>query len=255
MFSLACIGKLKLFRRPCANGACRGILCGVLPLASPNPSAHAAARPAGSLPAEAVFPPGTKLPEICAHCWIVDNRTPPAERVRILDDIAVKASRNPLIVALAQDVAARIPMPEGPHDHAAMLAQGVLDRLPLLVEYRPDPNGYEVFQTVEWTFGGGADGSLGTPVSPITGKPKSVGDCEDLATAYAALMLALGVPARVKWWDQPQAQLNHVSALVQLQPGGQWLPAETTIPGSRIGEDPYQALARHRGGLESRVFG
>lgn len=221
----------------------------------PSLRPFAATKPAGRLPAEAVFPPGTSLPEICAHCWIVDNSTPPSERVRILDEIAAQASRNPLIVALAQDVASRIPMPDGPHDHAAMLAQGVLDLLPSLVEYRPDPNGYEVFQTVEWTFGGGADGSLGTEVSPITGKPKGVGDCEDLATAYAALMLALGVPSRVKWWDQPSAQLNHVSALVQLQPGGQWLPAETTIPGARLGEDPYQALARSRSGLESRVFG
>lgn len=71
---------------------------------------------------------------------------------------------------------------------------------------------------------------------------------------FAALAMAAAsltgrpLAARVEWLSQPGKPQNHVAATAR---GADGVPlwAETTLPGSRIGEHPYEALAR-LGGAE-----
>jgi hypothetical protein len=141
------------------------------------------------------------------------------------------------------------------------IAQALLDGVFALVEYAPD-------QHPELDFYAFSEDTLapkaGNPVSPLTGKPKGAGDCEDTSLLFAAMALAvplLGGPmmaGAVEWMPQDGLPQNHVTSIVlapspvfwnQTTKGGPyawspWAWAETTIPGARIGEHPYSALAR-----------
>ncbi len=68
------------------------------------------------------------------------------------------------------------------------------------------------------------------------------GDCEDLDTLLGAAMLILNVPANLVYLEQPGAPQDHMTVTVEVR--GQFCYAETTIPGARLCEDPYAAVAR-----------
>lgn len=68
------------------------------------------------------------------------------------------------------------------------------------------------------------------------------GNCEDLTVALVALCKNLGLEARCVWIDQPGHALNHVAG--QIKVNGEWLWADPSIDGARLGESSYEALAR-----------
>jgi len=151
------------------------------------------------------------------------------------------------LTAMLGERLGRVPTPEE-------LVQWLGDAVHLLVDYAPDPAGEEVLQTVLWTLGGEG----GRTVSPITNAPKGGGDCEDLASLLVALCMVVGLRARVVWMEQPGSPLNHVSAQVCVDPSRGddcWLWLDATLPGARLGENPYDALARLGPDFRSRVYG
>lgn len=169
----------------------------------------------------------------------------PDDRKAILDEMASEGAHAPkvqwivrgVIAGLAQHLR-RMPTPRE-------IAQSLLDALYELVEYRNDPaSDQDFYQPVCITL----RPVPGNPISPITGRPKGIGDCEDTSVLYAALVNAVplvsGIPmaGRVEWLSQPDSPQNHVAASVTLPSGQAWV--ETTLPGARIGEHPYDALAR-----------
>jgi hypothetical protein len=136
--------------------------------------------------------------------------------------------------------------------------QAILDALPMLVQYTPDPQGREVFSRVQETLAP----VPGTALSPLTGNAKGRDDCEGMATLFSALARAAGLSARPVWIDQEHkgAPLNHVAAVacglgdhapagavlgsVRFAPAGcAWV--EATVPGAIVGESPPEAVARH----------
>lgn len=176
--------------------------------------------------------------------------TLPSEREQMLDQIAAAASRDPRVKAVADGLYAMLAARLGRAPRRPELLQWLMDSVHLLADYAPDPPGEEMFQSVQWTIGGGC----GAGLSPITGRQKGCADCEDQATLLVALCLALGIRARVKWIDQEGSPLNHVSAMAELD-GGTWVCTDATIPGARPGETPNQALDRVGPGFRSRIFG
>ena len=169
----------------------------------------------------------------------------PDDRKAILDEMAAEGAHAPkvqwivrgVIAGLAQHLR-RMPTPQE-------IAQSLLDALYELVEYRNDPaSDQDFYQPVLITL----RPVPGNPISPITGQPKGIGDCEDTSVLYAAFANAVplvsGIPmsGRVEWLSQPDSPQNHVAASVTLPSGRAW--AETTIAGARIGEHPYAVLAR-----------
>ena len=79
-------------------------------------------------------------------------------------------------------------------------------------------------------------------MSPLTGKPKGKGDCEDMAVLFVAMTRSLGMSSSVVWVSQPDEVSSHVAASLSVDGVSEWV--ETTIPGARIGEAPYSAAAR-----------
>jgi len=169
----------------------------------------------------------------------------PDDRKAILNELAVEGAHSPKVQWVARGVIAglaqryhRTPTPQE-------IAQGLLDALYALVEYRNDPASDEDFYQPTWIT---LRPVPGNPLSPLTGQPKGIGDCEDTSVLYAALANAVplvsGIPmsGRVEWLSQPDSPQNHVAASVTLPSGQAWV--ETTLPGARIGEHPYDALAR-----------
>ena len=185
----------------------------------------------------------------CPACFSVAATTPPSRRVVMLDNLAATAASDPRVQSVARYLYDQLAARLGRGPTAAETAQWLMDALHLLCDYAPDPPGEEVFQSVEWTL----SGACSPDISPITDRPKGCGDCEDLASCFVALCMCLGLRARVRWWDQPGQALNHVSAQVAID--GTWTDAETTIPGARLGESPYAALARVGPSFRTRIFG
>jgi hypothetical protein len=184
---------------------------------------------------------------------------PPEERKSILNAMARDASRSEAVESLARFVVDTLRRqgrwtPES-------IAQGIIEVVPMVVEYHPDEQSHlDFYQPVALTIRPHA----GNPVSPLTGRPKGRGDCEDMAVVFAAIALAVphvGGPqmgGEVEWMPQDGLPQNHVTSIAtapasiyanQLTQAASTLPsgwawAETTIPGARIGEHPYAALAR-----------
>jgi len=192
--------------------------------------------------------------------WFVPPTMPPAERLRVLDGLATEAARDPSVQKLSGCIAALAAsrwMGGGPPPDA-FVVQTYLDVLHELVDYVPDPsdaqgNPLEQYQTVRWTLF-----SRRGALSSLTGHPRGAGDCEDLATAFVALLRARGLHAGLQWLSQPGLPQNHVAAVVcglhHLAfdaDGCVW--AETSIPGARLGEDPYAVVRRV--GRGDAVFG
>lgn len=82
---------------------------------------------------------------------------------------------------------------------------------------------------------------LGDPLEALR---RGVDDCDAKARLFVAICLAAGMAARMRglWRD---GKLAHVYGEVNV--GGQWLPAETTLARARIG-DPPQAVPREATG-------
>lgn len=89
--------------------------------------------------------------------------------------------------------------------------------------YRDDPPGCDRYAPVEFTLRNG-------------------GDCDDLAPAVAALAILCGLQARFVYLSQPRSPLDHVTVKVLVD--GEWLWAEPTLRGARLGEHPYDAARR-----------
>jgi hypothetical protein len=175
----------------------------------------------------------------------------PAARERLLSALADEGAGDLMVQALGAALVerARQRLGRDPTDRERL--QALLDGLHELVQYRPDPAGQEVFNRVVWTF----TPRPFNPLSPLSGKPKGQGDCEDFATAYAALARAQGLDAHPRWVDQPGSTLNHVAAVscgladVEFRPSGcAWV--ETSIAGAQVGETTDQALERHGSPLD-----
>ena len=190
---------------------------------------------------------------ICAQCILIPPTTLPQVRVELLMRLAADGAADSRIQSLAAGLAAMLAERLGRTPTPAELVQWFADAVHLLMDYQPDPGGEEVFQTVQWSVGGGC----GRHVSPITGATKGCGDCEDLAGLLVSFCMCAGIKARVVWMEQPGSPLNHVSAQVCLDPSlpdyWQWIDA--TLPGARLGEFPYDALARLGPDYHSRIFG
>ena len=182
----------------------------------------------------------------------------PAERLVVLNEMAWDGSHSPVVRAVVARALATLP--RNPTDR--LVFQRLLDAVFETVVYRPDPaSDQDFYSPVALTL----RPVPGNPLSPLTGQPKGVGDCEDTSVLFAAFVWAagamLGRPYRgvVEWLPQPGKPQNHVPAMAcptlgvrtfhgaesqvaLLSEGCLW--AETTLPGARIGEHPYEALAR-----------
>lgn len=178
----------------------------------------------------------------------------------MLDARSEDAANNPRVQAVARELYGLLSrsLRRAPSPPEAM--QWLMDSIHLLVQYQGDPPGEEVFQSVEYTL----TNELGSEVSPLTGRRKGTADCEDLSAAVVALgraMMKLGLlppfVLRNRWWNQPGAVQNHVAseACDAGYPGEPCVSVETTIPGARLGDSPYQALFRVGADFRQRVFG
>lgn len=70
------------------------------------------------------------------------------------------------------------------------------------------------------------------------------GDCKALSVLLVALLTALGYPARASWLDEPENAVDHVAVLVRLKPNSQFVWADPSIEGARLGENPHDAAFR-----------
>lgn len=139
------------------------------------------------------------------------------ERLHQLADLSEQATRDPLVRELASR--ARSLAGEDPTPYE--LARAAL-RVAQRAGYQRDMPG-EWFQPVRYTVVHG-------------------GDCEDLASLYVALAWILGLSAKLLWLSQPDKPLDHVCAQVQI--GRQWMWADASVCGARVGESPYAAMDR-----------
>lgn len=165
---------------------------------------------------------------------IADDTTE-QQRVDILQDLGARGAKSPALNDLASRVWARITaLGDSSVRSVASEALNAVQHL----EYHPHPAGIEQFQKVDYTLANG-------------------GNCEDLSTALVALLMRLGITARAVWIPQPDRDLNHVAVQVQVSPS-EWLWADPSIAGAKLGEDPYSALRRlspnmHPADLEFRA--
>jgi transglutaminase-like putative cysteine protease len=194
--------------------------------------------------------------ELCAHCYRIEATVPPETRERMLSELADRGAKDPYVQTVARSLYGLLVARLGRAPTAVELVQWLMDQIHDLVDYVPDPDGEEIFQDVRYTLAGGS----GYGTSSLSGSRRGGADCEDLATAVVSLGRVLGLRMYPKWWDQKGARLNHVAAQVcdggtiRSEFGG-CVSVETTIPGARVGETPYQALERVGNNFQNRVFG
>ncbi len=154
----------------------------------------------------------------------IDLSTTPAQRLRLLDALLDEAMAEPSVRALADLARARA---GGARARPRDLARWCL-ALAQAAGYRPDPPG-EWYQAPWYTVEHG-------------------GDCEDLAVLVVALLRLSGIVARLVWIDQPEADLNHVSAEAWLDADDDlrwdWRWTEPSVCGARLGEEPRDAVER-----------
>jgi transglutaminase-like putative cysteine protease len=148
--------------------------------------------------------------------------TTPQERLALLEQVARDGSQSPRVERLAY-------ISRTAHDQAATLLETMHREVPFVAD-APD---VERIQPVEYTMAFG-------------------GDCANLAAALVALYLAAGIRARLAWLDlQSQGYpYNHVAVQISYDPPSvpdalaDWLWAEPSVKGARIGEHPLSAAAR-----------
>lgn len=194
----------------------------------------------------------------------------PDDRKAILNGMAAQAAYTPQIQRLVRWVLDRLTRRLGRAPTVPEMAQANLDAVFELVEYHADEFGdLDFYSPIEITL----RPVPGNPTSPITGLPKGKADCEDTSLLNAAMNLAVplvGGPimgGAVEWMPQDGMPQNHVTSIVMAPAAvftnqikrhdpmlaSQWAWSETTIPGARVGEHPYAAVARL--GKSTRVTG
>jgi hypothetical protein len=185
----------------------------------------------------ASFPRTPDGEQLLVYPWIA-----PDERIDVLNEMAEADAHTPGVRAVVSRALATLP--PFPSDRAVL--QRLLDAVFETVVYRPDPaSDQDFYQPSLLTL----RPVPGNPISPLTGKPKGAGDCEDSSVLFAAFVHAAAAltgrrfGTHVEWLSQPGKPQNHVPATAW-GADGERLWAETTLPGARIGEHPYAALAR-----------
>jgi transglutaminase-like putative cysteine protease len=194
-----------------------------------------------SIPAAREFvrqlPPPSAAPFI-----VVNDYTPATEREEILNALADEGAQTKTVRTMARWTLEQLTLRLRRAPSDLEFAQALLDTIHALVEYGDDPEPVEQYSR--------AVTSLmpveGMPVSPITGKPKGRGDCDDLAVLFSALARAAGLNSDVIWVDQPGADYNHVAAVLCQGRGEQCYWVETTIPGAKVGETTAEVMRRLR---------
>lgn len=139
------------------------------------------------------------------------------DRVRIIRMLASRGAAAPIVRRLAALARHRA----GPDAGPRALATEAL-RVTQRAGYVPAVDPY-LFQSAAYTALNG-------------------GDCEDLTPLLAAILAALGIASEVVWLSQPDRTLNHV--VLQVAIDGEWLWADPSVCGARLGEDPYDAIER-----------
>lgn len=193
----------------------------------------------------------TTWPQTADGQTLIYPHITPDERLKVLNEMAWDGAHSPVVRAVVAKALSTLPA----NPSTSAVFQRLLDAVYQCVVYRPDPaSDQDFYQPVAMTL----RPVRGNPVSPLTGQPKGTGDCEDSSVLFAAFVWAagamLGRPYRgdVRWLSQPGKPQNHVAAVAcDTADGCLW--AETTLPGSRIGEHPYDALARL--GMSERIEG
>lgn len=149
--------------------------------------------------------------------YLISDQMTIAQRLDELGTTVERAQRDPLVreaAALARSLAGEDPTPRDLAAAALRVAQRA--------GYQRDQPG-EWFQPVAYTVAHG-------------------GDCEDLASLFAALGTLLGLDVELVWIEQPDRPLDHVAAQVLID--GVWLWADASVCGARVGENPYDAMDR-----------
>lgn len=188
------------------------------------------------------------------YAFLVPSITSVEQRVAILNSLVRQDLCDPDLQRMAKECAARTDgTPRG-------IAQAILDLQNEKIAYVLDPGRSEVFQSARYSLA------------------RRAGDCEDKGVFFATLAILAGLRAAVCWLNQPPpARNNHVAPKVCLSwlrgapasyvpaiwdyserrgehtlevtcptglEEGVWVWAETTLRGARVGEHPYDALAR-----------
>ena len=151
--------------------------------------------------------------------WSVDVEIPAGKKgtaatVAWMGRLALEGSRSPGVI----DLARRIVAGTGHKDYVAQ-ADAILQHMKRTVQYLRDPRGLEHVQTPSWTLYG-----------------VRAGDCDDHATAIAALALALGFEAGFRTVGATASHFSHVYAVVNLD--GRWVALDSTIARSYLGWEP-----------------
>lgn len=162
-----------------------------------------------------------------ARPYRIPDTYPPRLREQILDAVANVAATDPLVRELAERIAVEADARARPGQClsppcADLRARAIL-RYVQSRPYEPDPDGQEWYAGLIYTIGYG-------------------GDCEELAALVVALARVVGIPGEVRWMDQPNHPLNHVTALLYVN--GQWVWAEASVVGAQLGEHPQAAATR-----------
>lgn len=156
-----------------------------------------------------------------------------------MNALADEGARDPIVRRMAIWLVTRCAIALGHQPTDRQIAQCLLDGLHELVQYSNDSDEAEEYNRAVTTL----MSSPSMARSTVTGRPKGTGDCEDMAILFTSLARALGLRSQVVWLDQPGGAFNHVAASVCDVGGGcEWV--ETTLPGARVGENPYAAAAR-----------
>jgi len=168
-----------------------------------------------------------KILNPAASPWRIPDTYPPRLREQILDAMANVAASDPTVQELATRLATEADARAQPGQCLVPPCSDLRARAFLRYvqsrPYVPDPEGQEWYAGLVYTIGYG-------------------GDCEELASLVVALARVVGIPGEVKWMDQPNHPLNHVTAILFL--GGQWMFAEASVIGAQLGEHPQTAATR-----------
>lgn len=181
------------------------------------------------------LPPPSEAPFITINDYVQAD-----VREAILNELAEEGSRHQRIRVLARTIIEELTLRLRRPPSVEEIAQAALDAVHDLVEYGDDPPDLEQYSRAVTTI----EPVQGMPISPVTGKPKGRGDCDDLAVLFSAICRAAGVSSSVIWVDQRRADFNHIAATVCLPNGQKCYWVEPTVPGARIGESTQSAVRR-----------
>ena len=180
-------------------------------------------------------------PSAVPHLY-VDDYTPREDREELLNALADEGCEAVTIRKLSRHAVTQTALKLGRAPTDLELAQAMLNLVHDLVQYGEDSSEREQYTR--------AVVSLmpveGMAVSPVTGKPKGRGDCDDMAILFSALARCAGLHADVIWVDQPGAPFNHVAAVACTGDAKRCYWVETTLPGAKVGETTAEAIQRLR---------